>query len=258
MDVDPKSQRHGPPSSAQLSGDRSVAHAGGLSCRCADNKTSFLAAFRLIYDAYLRSGLGRPNRFGLRFLPHHLLKTSSVLLAARREFDVGTLSIVEDGELGLPIDVLCPLEIAKLRRGGSRIAELSCLAVGATEHNLRWSILRVLLRGALQLTASGRIDFLTVCVHPRHARFYQDRLGFARLGPPRRCPWVCDRPAIALYRGAHDMNAADTLIHEVDPLLIPLQNATRDSHRYDGRESFRPLLKEASPFPWPARRFAAA
>jgi hypothetical protein len=229
-----------------------------LACRRAQNPASFWMAFRLIYFAYVRSGLAQPNPFGIRFLPHHLLTTSFVLLAARRELDVGTLSIIEDGEFGMPLDLLYPQDIARLRRGGTKVAELTCLAAETTEHRLRWSILRVLLRSALELAAARRIEVLTVCIHPRHARFYEDRLGFVQLGPSRNCPWVCGQPAIAMYRSLSAERNEKTLADETEPAVIPLRDATMDVPGDDGREYFRQLLPHASPFPWPLRRIAAA
>src|SRR5689334_24741569 len=86
------------------------------------------AAFRLIYQSYLSSGLGRRNPLGLRVTPFQLLATSQIFLASKstsiptelekwdasvhseelepsglREQVVATITLVNDGQLGLPM-----------------------------------------------------------------------------------------------------------------------------------------------------------
>jgi hypothetical protein len=229
-----------------------------LTCRRADDEQGFRSAFRLIYFAYLRGGLTVANQVELRFLPHHLLATSSVLLAASGGQNVGTLSLIEDGELGVPTELLYPLDVARLRGGGKRIAELACLATAHADRGLSRLTLRALLQFALQLADMRGIELLTVCVHPRHERFYRKGLGFVPFGAPRSCPWVCGQPAIAMYRPLRGVKVANFLSVENELPFCNLPNATLDHCRDASREVFARYLEVASPIPWPLRRVAAA
>jgi hypothetical protein len=184
----------------RLSRARSISVRGGLPCSTANDRESFLLAFRLIYRAYLRDGLTQPNSLGLRYTPHQLSDDSSVFMVRRDDRVVGTLTFIEDGELGLPIESLYGAEISRLRRREARVAELSCLALEDTETMRCFSVLRGLLRAALELAKLRQVELLTVCIHPRNLSFYERRLKFTQFGPLRYCPWVCDQPAIAMFR----------------------------------------------------------
>ncbi len=100
-----------------------------LRCITAHRRSELRAAFQLVYDRYYRDGLATWNRHGLRILPHQLLDTSWVLLARRGRSCLGTLSLIEDGAMGLPMEQLYPEEIWRLRRRQGRIAELTCFAL---------------------------------------------------------------------------------------------------------------------------------
>jgi hypothetical protein len=169
-----------------------------LRCVAARRRPDLQTAFQLVYDRYYRDGLTNWNRFGLRILPHQLLETSWVLLAKRDRNCLGTLSLVEDGAMGLPIEQLYPEEVWQLRRRRLRVAELACFALIDQSAAESMIVLRALLQSACEIAFRRRIDELLICVHPRRASFYERRLGFKELGPLRNCHWVCDQPAVAM------------------------------------------------------------
>jgi N-acyl amino acid synthase FeeM len=224
----------------------------------ASKRESLSAAFRLVYDSYLRRGLVQANRPGLRILPHQLQDTSWVLLAARDGELLGTLSVIEDGELALPIESLYLAEMARLRYQSARVAELTCLAT--KEHLARTQsaqVLRELLTSAIQLSHHRQIDGLTICVHPRHARFYRERLGFSEFGPSRRCPWVCDQPAVAMILWLDGQPTTPRNRSNGRPLVLPPEIEPR-SALPACREYFQCLFDEVSPIPYLDRRAGAA
>jgi hypothetical protein len=219
----------------RLSRDRSVSVRGGLPFTTANDRESFLSAFRLIYRAYLRDGLTQPNSLGLRYIPHQLSDDSSVFIVRRDDRVVGTLTLIEDGQLGLPIESLYGSEINRLRRRNGRVAELSCLALEDTETIRCFSVLRGLLRAALELAKHRQVELLTVCIHPRNLSFYQRRLKFTQFGPLRYCPWVCDQPAIPMFRRL----STYTVRHDdVSNDIIRLADVKRDRARDQIREYF--------------------
>jgi hypothetical protein len=231
-----------------------VSAARVLRCCIARRRECLLAAFRLIYDTYLLAGLVPPNRMGLRILPQQLLETSWILLAKCDRDIIGTLSVVEDGELGLPCESIYPEELARLRRQATHLAELTCLANRQVAGTQR-APLRLLLRSAIQLAVWRKVDCLTVCVHPRHLRFYERRLGFTELGPLRRYPRVRNQPAVAMCRSLDLTNHAAAIEDggrrgSFSGLLGPASRACR--------EYFWHLLDETSPNSQPyIRRLAA-
>ena len=228
-------------------------------CSIAQHRESLRGAFRLVYEMYLRDGLVRPNRLGLRILPYQLLKTSWVIVVTRGRHIVGTLSVIEDGELGLPVEPLYATEVTRLCRPGRRIAELTCFATTRAAGTQSRTVLRQLLGSAIQLAVWRKIDYFIICVHPRHARFYMHRLGFINLGPLRCCPWVLDQPAVAMCRklglrsdakSSEDLMWCGPSFHQMDEEPNPASRACR--------AYFWPLLDEASPVPWRGRLGVAA
>jgi N-acyl amino acid synthase FeeM len=223
----------------------------------ANRKECLLAAFRTVYDAYLRIGLVKPNRVGLRILPQQLLDTNWVIVTERDGQVAGTVSVIETGALGLPMGLLYPLEIARVQRQAKRVAELTCLATSTSVKSGSTQVLRDLLHAAVHLAVVRRIDYLTLCIHPRQARFYRQRLGFEAVGPVRRCPWVCEQPAIALGRPVAGL-VKNALVESggqgpSSPHWLVPRQAEREC-----RESLQDLLDEACPLRWPSRRSLAA
>jgi hypothetical protein len=100
-------------------------------CAIARRKSEREAAFRLIYNAYVRAGLGVPNEFGMRVTPYHLLPTTTIFVASLRDPDrdvFATVSLVGDGAFGLPLERVYPAEVHQRREQGLSLAEVSCLA----------------------------------------------------------------------------------------------------------------------------------
>ena len=65
--------------------ERSVGIAGGTTAnveyKIANSREERAAAFRLVYDAYLKGGLGEPNPHQMRVTPYHLLPGTEVFIA---------------------------------------------------------------------------------------------------------------------------------------------------------------------------------
>jgi hypothetical protein len=136
---------------------------------------------------------------------------------------VGTLTLAVDGKDGLTADKTFPLEVRRARETpGARLCELTKFACQPTENS------RDLL-GALFHTIFIFGTRLYDCtdlfieVNPRHVRFYEQMLGFARVGPLRTNTAV-DAPSqlmclpvaeigrlIDLYAGSDRYNGARTL-----------------------------------------------
>ncbi len=165
-----------------------------------------LAALRLVHNAYVRAGLIEPNPHSVRVTPYHLLPTTTIFVA---ECDCGrvisTMSLVGDGKLGLPLETVYGPEIAKRRREGKRMAEVSCLAADPAQVGCGMEVFIHLCRLMTVFAIWRGYDELVIAVHPRHAKFYQRMLAFRVFGELREYPSVKDHPAVALFLDLHNM-----------------------------------------------------
>jgi hypothetical protein len=171
----------------------------GLEFRLARQSEDRLGAFQLIHKAYVRSGLGEASPLGMRATPYQILPTSQIFVGLLREEVVSTVSLIGDGELGLPMDVVFRREIQPLREAGHQVAEVSCLADRRQSGRRFLDSFKELTRLMAQFARYEGIESLLITVHPRHAPFYTRYLGFTPLSDRiADCPHVQGNPAIAL------------------------------------------------------------
>jgi hypothetical protein len=157
----------------------------------------FEGAFRCIYRSYLARGLTPHNRYEMRLTRHHLLPTTRVLIARIGRQVVGTLSLVENEPLGVPICSAFRSHVDELSRSSERIAEATCLA--AADAPLSGLELVHHLMGLAAQAASRRgVSRILIAVHPRHVSFYERAVGFRVFASARPYPSVGGRPAVAL------------------------------------------------------------
>ncbi len=155
-------------------------------------------AFQLVYQSYLRSGLCRRNRHAMRVTPYHLLPTTTVFNAFVADTVVSTMTLIEDGDLGIPMESMYADQIAERRAAGLRVGEVSCLADRRSNCRRFLDVFCKLARLMAQYARFHGLDQLLVVVHPRHARFYERFLGFQPIGGLTECPHVQNNPAVAL------------------------------------------------------------
>lgn len=161
-------------------------------------RREYLGAFRLVYQAYVDAGLAKPNPFGMRVTPFQLLPSTEVMVAVRGSDVVATVSLVRDGELGLPMEAVYAAEVASLRHHGGRVAEVSCLADAHQGDDRSPAVTLRLMSLMAQCAQIRGVNQLLIAVHPRHARFYQRFTAFEPLGGLTNYQAVCNRPAVAL------------------------------------------------------------
>ena len=171
--------------------------------RIASSRDEWEAALGLVYRAYVRSGLILMNRHQMRVTPYHALPSTEVLIAADGNKVLGTLSIVGDGELGLPMEAIYAEEVERRRLQGLRLAEVSCLADERDESDQSFSMVSRLMALTAQCATHRGIDQLLIAVHPRHTKFYERFLAFEVIGEKKTYASVCDHPAVAM---ALDLN----------------------------------------------------
>ena len=167
--------------------------------KVADCQRERASAFRLVYDAYVRAGLMRPNVFQMRVMPHHLLPTTATFVALRGARVMGTVTLVGDGRLGLPLERVYGPEVTELRHPNTWLGEVSALASSPAAADSHFDVVIGLMRLMAQFSQRHGLEHLLVAVHPRHARLYRRAMGFQPLGGERPYPLVCNHPAVALH-----------------------------------------------------------
>jgi hypothetical protein len=185
-----------------------------IECRVGSSLQELFAAFHLVYQQYQQSGLMKPNPRQMRITPYHLLPTTEVLVALDRGTLTCTMSVVGDGEMGLPMESVYHEEIASLRLHEFSLAEVSCLAEKHDTSDSTQSAVFQLMPLVAQLAYRRGADQLVIAVHPRHARFYGRFLGFDVIAEERTYGQVCGKPAVAMAMDLNGLAANHPRVHQ--------------------------------------------
>jgi hypothetical protein len=164
----------------------------------ARDDSELIAAFQLLYTSYLNAGLARENASQIRVTPFHQLPTTEVFVAKCSSEIISTLTMVPDGEMGLPLDTMYAPEVAALRQAGLRLAEIGCLADRRSSPVRFVKVFGELARLVVQVASQRGMDALVLAAHPRHAKFYIRSFGFEPFGGLKYCPYAEGNPAVAL------------------------------------------------------------
>jgi hypothetical protein len=113
----------------------------------------------------------------------------------------GTLSLRIDSSEGLFADELYTREIDLLRKTGHRVCEMTKLAFDP-KRSSKEIIASLFHLGYIYARSLFECTDILIEVNPRHAAFYQRRLGFQVIGEVRNCPRV-DAPAVLLLLAAN-------------------------------------------------------
>jgi hypothetical protein len=139
-----------------------------------------------------------PCKSGLRVTPYQLSSSTDIVVAELRGEVISTLSLVRDGELGLPMEAVYPEEIEQRRRAGVRLAEVSCLADRRQGLDRFFGLFCEMSRVIVQMADREGFGQLLIAVHPRHAKVYARTMTFARIGDYRDYPAANGRPAVPM------------------------------------------------------------
>lgn len=166
------------------------------------------SAFKLAHQMYQRAGLTGQNDMQMRVMKHHLLDTTDVMVAKRAASIEFTVSLVRDGELGMPADALFGNEIQSMRSAGLRLAEVSCVAGCCEGSNKKQRVQTLVSMIGLTIQVARRrgVDRLLLAVHPRHARIYRRMFGCVACTDVREYDAVEGNPAVLCM---HDFRELD-------------------------------------------------
>lgn len=165
-------------------------------------------AFQLCHDVYCRSGLTAGEQQGLRVMRQHLTDTTNVLIASTATEVVFTVTLVGDGEFGLPMESLFGDEVAQMRAAGVRLAEVSCLAssIDADQKRLRFETLVNMISLLIQSARRRGVERLLLAVHPKHAKAYERLFGCVRCSDVKSYAAVRGNPAVLCMHDFADLD----------------------------------------------------
>lgn len=156
-------------------------------------------AFRLVHDQYVWRGYMTSDPSGRRISLHNMLPTTRVFVAVAQGRVIGTVSVVGDSVLGLPMDEIYRPELQELRTRGRRLAEVSSLAMDPLHRSHGVAVLMRLMRMlVLYCTEIAHVTDVCIAVNPRHVDFYRKVLHFKPIGGLKPFAKVNGAPAVAL------------------------------------------------------------
>jgi hypothetical protein len=164
----------------------------GYRVRRAETPGQHSTACMLVDNMYSRRGYHTES---VPSIPRH--PNSILLEASSGQHLFGTLTLGFDAEEGLLADTLYQEEINSLRTTGRKLCEVSKLAVDP-QYGSKETLASIMhLCYFYAHVIHGATDLL-IEVHPRHAVFYERRLGFRQIAGMRTCPRV-NAPAVLLH-----------------------------------------------------------
>lgn len=168
--------------------------------KIAETKEELEQAFRILHDSYVREGYMVADASGLRITPYHAIPTTTTLIAKIGERVVGTVSLIRQSSLRLPIQTA--FDISQVTSSGDQIVEISSLAIDRSYRGTSAQLLFWLSKYVFEYCrTSFAIDFIFVTIHPRQIDLYENIILFQRLSSPSvdRYGFANGAPAVAEY-----------------------------------------------------------
>ncbi len=153
----------------------------GLVFELAKTKEDLESAFRLLHDAYVDQGFIQKKESGMHLIVQHALPNCGLLVAKFNNKVIGTISIMRDSPLGLPMEKA--FDISGLKSNGGRVAELSSLVVHPQfRRKMGQDIFFPLtLFASIFAKKCFGTDYLVFNLYPHHADFYNAIFGSSHL-----------------------------------------------------------------------------
>ncbi len=162
----------------------------------------------LLYRQYRRRGYCADSAQGI-YMPEHITRDETVTFIGRLsdQTTYGTISLMQDGEEGIPADTICKDKLDLLRASGARIAEVGLLATELQSTvSKKYSLksldkmrpLFSLYRRMFHYALCENITDLIISVHPRHKNLYSF-LGFRQLAAEINYSGACGAKAVTMH-----------------------------------------------------------
>lgn len=165
--------------------------------KIADTQEELEACFRLLHDAYVASGLQKPDPSGMRATIYHALPTTTTLCATHEGEVVATMSLIRENAFGFPMQSIFDLQSVRIK--GGNIAEVSAFAVHPKYRRTGGAILFPLMKFMYEYcTNFFDTQHLIIAVNPDSIEMYESLLFFERLSEKKvdKYDFVNGAPAV--------------------------------------------------------------
>jgi N-acyl amino acid synthase FeeM len=173
-------------------------YATGLHYRVAADLVQVADAWRLVYMAYRRINIIPPNAQRLHLVPQALSSQTAVVIGCAERRVVSTLTVIVDGNRGLPLDRVYGDELNAMRQNGAQLVEVGMFADRRQSMARTAEALLQLMCFAWYWGHENRVTDFIIGVHPRHARFYARLFGFHIVAGEKRYAAFNDNPVVLL------------------------------------------------------------
>lgn len=151
-----------------------------LVLKIAETRDELEECFSLLHDAYVESGFMKPDPSGMRVTIYHALPTTTTLCAKYDGQVVGTISLIRESALGVPLQKI--FDLSNVREKEGQVAEVSALAVHRDFRKTGGSVLFPLMKFMYEYcTTFFDTRHLVIAVNPSHIELYESLLFFQRL-----------------------------------------------------------------------------
>ncbi|MFZ3229495.1 MAG: hypothetical protein WA160_04770 [Pseudobdellovibrio sp.] len=149
--------------------------------KVAETQEELEAAFSILHDAYVGEAFIKPRESGLYVSLQHALPSTSTLIAVLKGRVIGTVTLIRDNPLTLPLEK--HFDVSSLRNRGARVAEVSSLAVHrdfrrAYGGKVVFPLFAYLYRYAVQCYG---LSYFVIAIYPHHTYFYEAIFDFKQV-----------------------------------------------------------------------------
>lgn len=172
-----------------------------LKFRIARTEQDYLESSRILYDCYREKGYTEVNSNGMRMTPYHLLPSTTVLLALWNNEIIGTISLIRDNPIGLPLEAI--FDVGELRANHSVLCEASSLAIKREFRGKAGEIFHPMVRYMWNYALSYfGVDYLVIAINPSMFELYESVYLFEPLKEAPRVDsydFANNNPAVGEY-----------------------------------------------------------
>ena len=169
-----------------------------ISVRPALSREELEHAYRRVYWSFRERGYIEECPSETRVSIFNAFPTTVTFVCVLRGIVIASGTIVEDTEIGLPMDEIYHDELQGLRDAGRTLTEVTMLADRRRDVRRTLPMLLFLMKHIFDyVTLIVRADDMCITINPRHETFFQEYLLFKPLGPLRAYPSVKNHPALA-------------------------------------------------------------
>lgn len=188
-----------------------------------DNADTIKETYKLIYKEYLSRSLCKPNEQELFYNAYGFAPTTKTFILKRKDQMLGSVSLILDSPLGLPMESIFSREINDLRAQRRNLAEIGALALNSDHFNKKSYSFKSFKKQAYLFKlyktmfdyarSTGKITDLVIGCHPKHTFMYK-YIGFETLTAPQDYHGANGAPAVLMKFNIEQIKRNTTLLNQ--------------------------------------------